>query len=134
MPVVGVGGGTPSVATSTSGRTVKKAPAYQHYARDWLVDSASLSLEEQAAHQRLLDHQWIEGPLSDNPIELARRVGVTVKRFAKLWRAISRFYRRGEDGRLRNELLEEQREAQALYRQEQAERGRLGAQKRWRLP
>ena len=113
---------------------MKKAPAYQRYARDWLVDTASLSLEEQGAYQRLLDHEWIEGPMSGDALELARRVGTTPRKFAKLWKRLSRFFVRGEDGLLRNERLEEQREEQARYRLEQAERGRLGAKMRWRRP
>src|SRR5258708_4932947 len=49
-----------------------KPPAYQHYARDWLVATAGLTLEEQGAFQPLLHYQWIQGPLPHPPLQLAR--------------------------------------------------------------
>ncbi len=116
------------------GPRVNKPPAYQHYARDWLVDTAPLSLEEQGAYQRLLDHEWIEGPMVDNEVELARRISVSVKRFKKVWAGIGRFFVRGEDGKLRNPRLEHERESQEQYRRSQSELGRRGAEKRWHGP
>jgi len=118
--------------TSTHGGCdMKKPPAYQHYARDWLVDTASISLEEQGAYQRLLDHEWIEGPLPDNPTELARRLAVPRTRFAKLWESIYRFFEKGEDGLLRDPRLELERAEQEERRRRNAESGRRGAATRW---
>lgn len=110
---------------------MNRPPAYQHYARDWLVSTTRLSLEEQGAYQRLLDYEWIEGPLHDDPAELARLLSVTPAVFKRLWRRLATFFERGDDGLLRNLRLEHDREHQRLYREQQRERGRLGAAKRW---
>src|SRR5205814_1775649 len=40
------------------------APAFQHYARDWLVATTTLSLAAQGALMRLLSYQWSEGPFT----------------------------------------------------------------------
>lgn len=110
---------------------VNKPPAYQHYARDWLVDTASLSLEEQGAYLRLLDQEWIEGPLANNPLELARRLGVSRPKFARLWAVIVRFFELGEDGKLRNPRLESERAGQQERREKASQSGKIGAEKRW---
>lgn len=110
------------------------APAYQHYARDWLVGTVRLTLEEQGALQRLLDHQWIAGPLDPDPQELARLVGMTPRKFAPLWKRLARHFppsSNGHSGRLANERLEEQRAEQVAYREQQRLAGLLGSSKRW---
>jgi uncharacterized protein YdaU (DUF1376 family) len=107
-----------------------KPPAYQHYAQDWLVGTAKLTLEEQGAYQRLLDHQWVGGPLDPDHSELARILGITPRRFTKLWKRLSRHFPvlSGDSGRLANPRLEAERQKQADYRERQAARGRAGGQ------
>lgn len=101
-----------------------KPPAFRFYAKDWLVDTTGLSLQEQGAYMRLLSHAWIEGPLPADHRQLARRVGVTVKHFAKLWPTLKGFWRTDGDGRLVNERLEMERQKQVTYREQQAAKGR----------
>src|SRR5437899_3414994 len=80
---------------SEDGPKVNRPPAFQLYARDWLVDTAHLSLEDQGAYMRLLCHQWIEGPLPSNREELARRLGLKSRRmtqFDRLWSRIGHHF------------------------------------------
>ena len=112
---------------------MNKPPAYQHYAKDWLVDTAHLTLEEQGAYQRFLDHQWTEGPLPADHHELARRLGIGPRRLDRLWRRIGKFFEKQADGRLANPRLEAERAKQAEYRKKQADRVRDSAVGRLRL-
>ncbi|HWP38980.1 MAG TPA: DUF1376 domain-containing protein [Gemmatimonadales bacterium] len=107
---------------------MNKPPAYQHYAKEWLEGTAHLSLEEQGAYQRLLDHEWERGPLNPDMGELANLLGVSRQRFAKLWAKLRRYFPAQADGHLANPKLEQIRAAQEAYRQRQSERGRAGGQ------
>jgi uncharacterized protein YdaU (DUF1376 family) len=98
-----------------------KPPAYQHYAKDWLVGTAHLSLSAQGAYQRLLDHQWEDGALPDDMGTLSRLIG-TPKDFGLLWKEIERHFPKGDDGMRRNKRMEEEREKQLAYRELQAKR------------
>lgn len=99
-----------------------KPPAYQHYAKEWLVDTAHLSLEEQGAFQRLLDHQWVNGPLPIEDRDRAKLLAVTVIGFRRIWRRIGHYFPAGLNPR-----LEEVRREQQEYREQRAEAGRRSA-------
>lgn len=109
----------------------RKAPAYLHYAQDWIAGTAHLSLEQQGAFQRLLDHQWVDGPFENDPVEIAGRLGISQRRFAKVWQKLARHFPKNPDGRLANTRLEEERAKQIAYRAQQSERGHAGANARW---
>lgn len=109
----------------------KKPPAYQHYAKDWLTDTAHLSLEEQGAYQRLLDHQWIEGPLEYSEADFARLLGVPRPAFRRIWRRVARFFPALESGRLANGRLEDIRTDLLAFQKGQSVAGKRGAKKRW---
>lgn len=109
----------------------QKPPAYQHYAKDWLADTAHLSLEEQGAYQRLLDHQWLEGPLELDTTDLQRRLGVSAPRFRRLWARLARFFPALPDGRVANGRLERVRADLLAFLERQEAAGRKGAAKRW---
>ena len=108
-------------------------PAYQHYARDWLVGTAHLTLEEQGAYQRLLDHEWDSGPLLRNHDTLARLLSVDAPTFERLWVRLQHHFVPYGRGRkyMVNKRLEAVRAQQLTYRQRQAEKGVKGASKRW---
>src|SRR6266566_4681972 len=105
---------------------MNKPPAYQHYAKEWLVDTARLSLEEQGAYQRLLDHQWVNGVLPTEERDRAKMLGLTLPAFRRIWRRIGGFFPGGLNPR-----LEEIRQEQQAYRASLSESGRLGAERRW---
>lgn len=108
-----------------------KPPAYQHYAADWLAGTAHLSLEAQGAYQRLLDHEWLNGPLANDPRLLARLLGVSGQRFRSLWADLAAHFPPQPDGQIANPRLEEERRKQAAYREERARSGARGAEARW---
>lgn len=105
----------------------RKAPAYQHFAKDWLVDTAHLTLEEQGAYQRLLDHQWVRAkPLPRAEADRAGLLGCSVGTYQRLWSRLRRFFPGGLNPRL--ELI---RQEQVAFWKAQSESGRRGAAKRW---
>lgn len=100
---------------------MRKPPAYQHYAKDWIAGTAHLTLAAQGAYQRLLDHQWEEGGLPDDLGVLSRFLG-TPKNFGAIWKEIERHFPKGDDGLRRNKRMEEERAKQLAYRELQARR------------
>lgn len=102
------------------------SPAYQHYAKTWLVATAHLSLEEQGAYQRLLDHQWVDGALPTDERDRARLLGVTLIKWRRLWARLEPLFPNGLNVR-----LEEVRAEQQAYRDAQSANGKRGAAKVW---
>lgn len=109
----------------------RKAPAYLHYAQDWIAGTAHLCLEAQGAFIRLLDHQWVDGPFANDPDEIAGRLGISPRRFAKVWQKLARHFPKNSTGLLANRRLEDERAKQIAYRAEQSRRGHAGANARW---
>lgn len=109
-----------------------KPPAYPNYASDWLSGTAHLTLEQQGAYKRILDHEWIDGPLPNDLEHIAQLIGMSAKgtRFKKLWARIERHFPTNGDGTRKNKRLEEEREKQQKYRQRQANAGRISAERR----
>jgi uncharacterized protein YdaU (DUF1376 family) len=110
---------------------VNKPPSYPHFAQDWLAGTAHLSLECQGAYKRLCDHEWIDGPLPNDPAKLARLLGVTPRRFAAIWRDLAEHFKLTPQGYWYNDRLEREREIQEGFRVAQSAAGRTGAAKRW---
>lgn len=100
-----------------------KAPAFQFYPDSFLLGTALFSCEEAGAYIRLLCYQWDAGHLpndNDKLANLARCGGNAVA-------SIRHKFRICEDGHLRNDRLEKERQKQADYRAKQSE----NAAKRW---
>ncbi|MDD5305409.1 MAG: DUF1376 domain-containing protein [Elusimicrobia bacterium] len=109
---------------------MNKPPAFQQYAQDWLVGTAHLSLEAQGAYERLLCHQWVDGPLPNDPKRLARQLGVSASKFKMLWSDLAPHFPLQANGTLANPRLEFERDKQAGYRMMQGIKGRASAQAR----
>jgi uncharacterized protein YdaU (DUF1376 family) len=111
-----------------------KAPAYQWYPRDFAGDEPVqlMSLEEEGAYRRLLDHQWLHGSIPADTQPLARICkNVPVARMRKIWRAVAPCFVEAEPGRLQNRRLERVRAESREYRERQSAAGRRGAEARW---
>jgi uncharacterized protein YdaU (DUF1376 family) len=108
-----------------------KPPAYQYYAADFDEDTASWDCYEVGVYQRLLNYEWINGCLPNEPIRLARIARTSSKKFQKSWEIISKKFSQNGEGFLVNRRMEEEREKQRKYREEQARKGKIGADKRW---
>lgn len=96
-------------------------PAYRHYAKDWLEGTAHMSLEEQGAYQRLLDHQWERGVLPSEIVKLARLIGVSPVKAKRLWSVLAIHFPSDPPT---NGRLEEERVKARRFREQRAEAGR----------
>ena len=109
-----------------------KPPAFQMYAADFDMDTNTWTNEEVGLYLRLLLSQWVNGPLVDDPVKLAKVGRISHKKFTNLFQNISHKFVRNGDGKLQNERLESEREKQRKYRESQSNAGKRGARKRWK--
>lgn len=112
-----------------------KAPAYQWYPRDFAADEPVIlmTLEEEGAYRRLLDHQWLHGSIPDDIKALATICkGVSVARMKSIWAAVGPcFMPADQPGRLVNQRLERARVDLDEFREDRRINGKLGADRRW---
>ncbi len=109
---------------------VGKRPWFSFYVADWLVDTASMSLEEQGAYMRLLSHQWQEGGIPSEPKRIARVLGVTFDHYlAELAPMVEANFDIFEDSKLRNPRLEIERAKADAVSEAAADNGRKGGHK-----
>lgn len=106
-----------------------KQPWYPWFARDFNADEPVLlmTLEEEGAYRRLLDHQWLHGSIPDD----VKALGVICKntppaRMQKLWAAIAGCFTASDHGRLVNARLERVREKQEKRATKARENGTKG--------
>lgn len=120
------------MSDTPAGSTPNKPPAFQMYARDWLVDiTAGMPLEAQGACMRLFCHQWIEGPMPMNIAALAQRAGLQPRPFLKLWNDyLKAHFPDIGHGLVANSWLEDRRRDREAYVEKQRKNGRLGGRPR----
>lgn len=101
----------------------QKAPAYQWFPRDFAMDEVAqlMNYEQQGMYRKLLDHQWLEGSIPADEVELAALLKVPVARFRKLWPRIARKFAPCGPGRLQNGRLERQRTERQQFTESPAE-------------
>lgn len=109
-----------------------KAPAFQTYASDFYMDTNSWTIEEIGIYQRLLLTEWTNGGLPSDEERLSRVAGCKLKIFKKFWPIISQKFSQNGNGNLINKRMEEVRKNQAQYAEIQREKGKHGAEKRWK--
>lgn len=100
------------------------APAFQLYTDDFIAGTADMAPEEVGAYIRLLCYQWNRGSIPVEPERQQRLAGGCVSV------AVRSKFPPGPDGLLRNERLERVRASADAFRQKQAEKGRISAEKR----
>lgn len=103
---------------------MNKPPAFQFYPKDWVLDTARMTLEEEGAYIRLLGHQWIEGPLPADLHQLSRILGVQIKKMRNLWCTLGKHFPAATGDTVANPRLEEERRKQASYRELQSAKGK----------
>jgi uncharacterized protein YdaU (DUF1376 family) len=93
------------------GRQMKKAPALPLFGDAYLADTRHLSLEEHGAYLQLLLIAWrTEGcALPNDDARIARMLGVTPKKWAKLKPSIMAFWELTDAGWQQKRLLKERR-------------------------
>lgn len=102
------------------------SPAFQFYVKEWMSSTRVMSPEAKGVYMDFLAWSWDNGPLPTHEADLARLAGVSSRRFATIWLALKSKWTKSADGYV-NRRLEEQREALAAYRKQQAEKGRRSA-------
>lgn len=107
------------------------SPAFQFYARDWIMSTRVLTLEQRGLHMDLLCFGWDYDGIPSDVNALAGLVGLTPQKFSKLWAAIESKWPDAEEGKRRNARQEAQRKELKDYRDAQAENGKKGAEARW---
>lgn len=117
--------------------TENKPPAYTWYPRDFAADEPVqlMSLAEEGAYRRLLDHQWLHGSIPGDVESLARICKNTpVKEMRKIWAKIEPCFIRmeGQPPRYQNRRLERVRNERKSFINKQSENGKKGAEARWK--
>ena len=105
-----------------------KSPAFQLYASDFDMDTASWDNEEVGIYFRLLMYQWVNKSIPDDINRLARIARIGQKRFKKSWRIISNKFQKNSKGGLFNQRMELIRQEQDNYRKLQSESGKRGVE------
>lgn len=113
-----------------------KDPSYPWYPRDFEADEPVklMTLAQEGAYRRLLDHQWLNGSVPGEVEQLARICkNVPVPEMRKLWAVIERCFIRmdGLPIRLQNRRLERERRKRKEHREKQTASGKAGAKARW---
>jgi uncharacterized protein YdaU (DUF1376 family) len=100
-----------------------KAPAFQLYAADFYMDTLGWTCEEVGLYFRLLMAEWVNGPLPNDEVRLAKTCQLSVKKFHNNFQNVSpKFIQKGE-GFLINQRLEETRLEQEHYQEIQRLKG-----------
>ncbi len=113
-----------------------KRPAFQRYPKDYLSDEhvALMTLEEEGAYNRLMDHCWLEGDIPDDPALLrALCKHIPQKRMERIWECLRpRFRPRPKKpGRMVHPRLEIERRKQDEHKKARSRAGTRGAKARW---
>jgi uncharacterized protein YdaU (DUF1376 family) len=107
-----------------------KAPAFMWYPKDYLTDEHTvvMTLEEEGAYRRLLDHCWLQGSIPDDMQALARMCkNISPRRMEKLWKSIEPCFRK-RAGRWYHPRLDIERRGQEARREAKSRAGKLGAE------
>lgn len=106
--------------------TIRKAPAFQFYADDFLSGTMTFSNEQRGLYIALLCLQWSQGSVRlEDARELAGRMAQE-----RMARVLAKFVDDGQ-GNLKNARLEVERTKQNDFREAKSEAGRAGNAKRW---
>lgn len=111
-------------------------PYYAWYPRDFALNErvAAMTLEEEGAYRRLLDHQWLHGSIpADLGAIAAICKNISASRMKKLWVRLEPCFSvmAWDPTRLTNRRLELERAITEEKLARQVERGKRGAAIRW---
>lgn len=114
----------------------EKRPYMPFYGREFYQDEKVLlmTLEQEGAFKRLLWNCWQERSIPSDLAKLAAICKNTPPKYfeKRIWPALKACFTPTEDGRLINNKIERVRQESQKYHDGQSERGKLGAEKRWR--
>lgn len=109
------------------------SPAFSWYPKDYESDEhvKLMSLDQEGAYLRLLNHAWLHGSIPDNTRAMALICRTTPAKMARLWPGIKPCWADAGPGRLANGRQERERAGQAARRVVQSEKGKRGAAAKW---
>lgn len=115
---------------------MSKPPAFMLYAADFYMDTASWTVEQVGIYTRLLFYQWVNGSIPNDLEKIARIAGCMQDRkwranLAGNWRELCHKFATLPDGNLANVRLEETRQKQQSYIENQRVKGKIRAQAMW---
>ena len=105
------------------------APSFPFYPSDFIGSTTCMTAEEVGVYVRFLSHQWGAGFIPDDN-KLLRRIAGEVAQPSAVLVAKAKF-KRGPDGKLRNERLEKIRQERESFITERSKSGAKGAISRW---
>ena len=107
-----------------------KAPAFQLYAADFYMDTVGWTCEEVGIYFRLLMAEWVNGPLQNDPVRLAKTCQISTKKFIVNFNRLATKFVQNEEGFLINIRLEQTREKQEFFQESQRLKGKKSGEKR----
>jgi uncharacterized protein YdaU (DUF1376 family) len=112
---------------------LETSPAFQFYVKDWRSSRAvqRMSFAQRGMYLELLLEQWERVVLPDDPDVIADLIGGSAAEWRRAWPVLRRNFVTIEGG-MQNLRLEEARARQQRFREQQSERGKLGAKQRWK--
>lgn len=107
---------------------MSQPPAFQFYARDWLMSTRELPPEARGVYIDLLALGWDKDGIPSEQAKLIAYLAITPAKFKRIWPLIEDKFVEAEDGRLRNVRQEKQRKEMAELRERRAAAGKKGGQ------
>jgi uncharacterized protein YdaU (DUF1376 family) len=111
---------------------MSKAPAFQLYAADFDMDTASWTCPQVGVYIRLLLSAWVNGGIPNNMAELARIARIDTRTLAKMWRqTLAKKWEATPENLYVNPRMEIERKKQAIYAESQRIKGITRSKKMW---
>lgn len=112
----------------------EQPPAFLFWAKRWrLSESVRLMThEEKGVFIDLLSEAWENCGIPDDPRKLARLLGLTPKKFARVWETVGQQWESNGEGRLVNPVLEQVRADYWAAEDKRSKAGRAAAEARWK--
>jgi len=111
--------------------STKPPPAFQFYPADWLSDARvrEMTFEEKGVYIDLLSHAWKERGIPADQKRLAKLLGLSPAKLARLWATVGRCWEERGDV-LVQPRMERQRDERERHREQAREAGKRSAEKR----
>jgi uncharacterized protein YdaU (DUF1376 family) len=107
-----------------------KAPAFQFYPMDFILDTMGWPAEHVGAHIRLMSYQWINGGVPDDLQVIQDITGLRGKRLRDFTALLERKYPVGESGERHNGRLERSRMEKQEFQEACIRAGKASAAQR----
>ena len=105
---------------------MSKDPSFPLYARDWLTATRTMTAPARAAYIDLICHEWLSGPLPDDP-ELLRRVcAMDRDEFLSIWPEVKAKLTKTQNNQWVSERLETIRDERVAFSEKQRLNGMKG--------